>query len=181
MQNVSASYLDDKIGCSEIEIINKNDTELCLDHLVAEETVEVHNEIELPQVEEELDSERAPDNSILEQVCTTEGATNPEQISTTCNEENMLQNSGEVSTEEELKEINPEEESEPEKVKLVNPTIGCEEISAIPVNDQAEMMVNNQTPTSPEDVHEERSSDEMIISGDLKEENSEEKVRIGKF
>ncbi|XP_052189118.1 uncharacterized protein LOC127799271 isoform X22 [Diospyros lotus] len=175
MQNVSASYLDDKIGCSEIEIINKNDTDLCLNHLVAEETVEVHNEIELPKVEEEHDSERAPDNAILEHLCTTEGATNPEQISTTVNEENKLQNSGEVSTEEELKEINPEEESEPEKVKLVNPSIvGCEEISAIPVNDQAEMMVNNQTPTSPEDVHEERSSDEMIISGDLKE-NSEEK------
>ncbi|XP_052189111.1 uncharacterized protein LOC127799271 isoform X14 [Diospyros lotus] len=175
MQNVSGSYLNDKIGCSEIEIINKNDTELCLNHLVAE-TVEVHNEIELPKVKEEHDSERAPDNTILEHVCTTEGATNPEQISTTCNEENTLQNTGEVSTEEELKEINPEEESEPEKVKLVNPSIvGCEEITAIPVNDQAEMMVNNQTPTSPEDVHEERSSDEMIIAGDLKEENSEEK------
>ncbi|XP_052189099.1 uncharacterized protein LOC127799271 isoform X3 [Diospyros lotus] len=175
MQNVSASYLDDKIGCSEIEIINKNDTDLCLNHLVAEETVEVHNEIELPKVEEEHDSERAPYNTIIEHMCTTEGTINPEQISTTCNEENKLQNSGEASTDEELKEINPEEESKPEKVKLVSPSIvGCEEISAIPVNDQAEMMVNNQTPTSPEDVHEERSSDEMIISGDLKE-NSEEK------
>ncbi|XP_052189117.1 uncharacterized protein LOC127799271 isoform X20 [Diospyros lotus] len=175
MQNVSGSYLNDKIGCSEIEIINKNDTELCLNHLVAE-TVEVHNEIELPKVKEEHDSERAPDNTILEHVCTTEGATNPEQISTTCNEENTLQNTGEVSTEEELKEINLEDESEPEKVKLANPSIvGCEEITAIPVNDQAEMMVKNQTPTSPEDVHEERNSDEMIISGNLKEENSEEK------
>ncbi|XP_052189115.1 uncharacterized protein LOC127799271 isoform X18 [Diospyros lotus] len=175
MQNVSASYLDDKIGCSEIEIINKNDTDLCLNHLVAEETVEVHNEIELPKVEEEHDSERAPYKTILEHMCTTEGTINPEQIST-CNEENKLQNSGEVSRDEELEEINPEEESEPEKVKLVNPSIvGCEEITAIPVNDQAEMMVNNQTPTSPEDVHEERSSDEMIIAGDLKEENSEEK------
>ncbi|XP_052189112.1 uncharacterized protein LOC127799271 isoform X15 [Diospyros lotus] len=176
MQNVSASYLDDKIGCSEIEIINKNDTDLCLNHLVAEETVEVHNEIELPKVEEEHDSERAPYNTIIEHMCTTEGTINPEQISTTCNEENKLQNSGEASTDEELKEINPEEESKPEKVKLVSPSIvGCEEISAIPVNDQAEMMMKNQTPTSPKDVHEERSSDEMIIAGDLKEENSEEK------